>query len=97
MSINFLTSNGFVEVTSSPVPVQLQDDDDVSSNAEEENKLESELLQVANDQRWRARLRRRKVVPFRRDRFIKNPGQWKLKPKRKGFFASILQFFKNLW
>ena len=75
----------------------MQNDDDVSSNAEEENKLESELLQVANDQRWRARLRRRKVVPFRRDRFIKNPGQWKLKPKRKGFFASILQFFKNLW
>lgn len=63
---------------------------DPSSNSNEEKLLESELLQVANEQQ--------KVVPFRRESFIKNPDKWKLKPNyKRGFFESIKQFFKDLY
>ena len=62
--------------------------DDQSSN--EEEILESELLQTANE--------KPKVVPFRRESFIKNPDKWKLKPNyKRGFFDSIWEFFKNLY
>ena len=59
-------------------------------SSKEEEPLESELLQTANQQP--------KVVPFRRESFIKNPDQWKLKPNyKRGFFDSIWDFFKNLY
>ena len=61
---------------------------DQSSN--EEEILESELSQIANG--------KPRVVPFRRESFIKNPDKWKLKPNyKRGFFDSIWEFFKNLY